>query len=166
MIDQLPQVMPTEGQAANPVSPMPPTSSSSPKKFSPLVLIVIVGLLASAGAAVFIWFRPSTSTFPPQVVSEVSPTPAAKSLTLELTSPVEGEVAVDSEMLVKGKTLPNVTVAIFTETDEEAVESDATGNFETTITLADGINSLTVTAMAEDGQEKKVTLDIVYDAES
>ncbi len=89
-----------------------------------------------------------------------------KTLTLTLDSPKDEELSVNNEILVKGNTLPNTTVVMFNETDEVTVDSDANGNFETTIQLAEGINSLTVTAFAEDGQEKSLTVDIVRNAES
>ena len=65
-------------------------------------------------------------------------------------------------MLVKGQTLPNSTVVIYSNTDETDVESDASGNFEGTTLLATGSNSLVVTAFSDTGEEKSVSLDIVY----
>lgn len=158
--------MSVDGQNTSPTPEAQPVKSSGSNKFSPLLLILVVlGLLISVGAAAVIWFQPKASP-PPQVVIEVTPAPVAKPVTLDVTSPTEGEVAVNSEILVKGKTLPNVTVAVFTESDEDTIESDASGNFETTITLVEGINSLTVIAMTEEGEEKMVTLDVVYDTQS
>ena len=47
-----------------------------------------------------------------------------------------------------------------------SLEADAEGRFETTIGLVDGINQLVVTVFADDGQEKTVTTDVVYEAET
>ncbi|EKD85482.1 MAG: hypothetical protein ACD_38C00014G0001 [uncultured bacterium] len=87
-------------------------------------------------------------------------------MTLTLTSPTDNELAVNQEISVKGQTLPKSTVVVYTENDESSLEADATGRFETTIGLVDGINQLVVTVFADDGQEKTVTTDVVYEAET
>ncbi len=87
-------------------------------------------------------------------------------LSLTLESPASGDIVLDDLVLVKGKTLPQTTVVFYTETDENSMESDSQGNFEGTLTLEIGINTLTVTAFAENGEEKTITLDLVYDEES
>lgn len=67
------------------------------------------------------------------------------------------------QVVVKGKTLPNTAVVFYTDNDQNSVESDTNGQFEGTIALSSGINSLIVTAYAENGEEKSTTLDLVYD---
>jgi len=130
-----------------------------------LVLLFVVGL--SGGGW---WYfsqskSPTTANLSP--LSTGAPSQAAKQdLTLSLTSPDQGALAVNNEMLIKGKTLPNTLVVLFTDGDEETVESNAMGEFESTLLLEPGINTLSVTAFSEDGQEKNVTLDVVYDANS
>ncbi|HCS78171.1 TPA: hypothetical protein DIV55_00320 [Patescibacteria group bacterium] len=135
-----------------------------PKKISPIFFIAL-GVLISLGVAAFIWFRPFTFQQPATSVT-TSPNPVAQTLTLELTSPADGTLSVNQEILVTGKTLPNTTVMLFTETDENSVQSDAGGMFESTITLVNGINSLTVTVFGEDGTEKSQSMDLVYDSET
>lgn len=102
---------------------------------------------------------PSTSKWP-----QISP--ALQALPLLIESPQNEVAVVDNKVLVKGKTLPNVAVIIYSETDETSTESDNKGNFQGKITLVAGINTLTITAFEENGEEKTVTLDIVYDQES
>jgi hypothetical protein len=67
---------------------------------------------------------------------------------------------VDGEMLVKGNTLPSSTVAVYSDIDEDSVESDADGNFETVVNLPAEGGFLTVTAFSQGGEEKTVTLDV------
>lgn len=125
--------------------------------FGAILLIIVVSVLSF-----FLIGSQNKEPQPSPVANMASPKP----LTLTLDSPKDEELSVNDEILVKGKTLPNTTVVMFNEADEATVDSDANGNFETTIKLADGINSLTVTAFAEDGQEKSLTVDVVRNAES
>lgn len=94
-----------------------------------------------------------TPTFPEQ-------TPQ---LFLNLESPAQDTLVTDNKVIVKGKTLPNTLVMFFTEADQNSVESDAGGQFEGELTLENGINTLTVTAYGENGDEKQLAYNLVYD---
>ena len=50
-----------------------------------------------------------------------------------------------------------------TDSKDSMIESDAEGNFSGEIELDSGINNLTVTALRDDGQEKSITQEVVYD---
>ncbi|KKS98094.1 MAG: hypothetical protein UV73_C0003G0036 [Candidatus Gottesmanbacteria bacterium GW2011_GWA2_43_14] len=89
--------------------------------------------------------------------------PSNMFLTLEY--PEADSIAVDQETLVKGRTLPGSTVLIFTDADEETVQSDSQGNFETTIVLSDTSDVLSVTAVSPQGEEKTLDLEINVNAE-
>jgi hypothetical protein len=122
----------------------------------------VVLLLGGLGGFLF-WqqqTRVPSSTTPMPDLSEME-----KPLTIDLESPVDGEVLLGNELLVKGVTFPETTVVFYTETDENSVESDAEGNFEGTLTLESGINSLTVMAFTEKGEEQSFSVDVVYDQE-
>ncbi len=156
-----------------PMSPSPDLSHKVPtsggKKnilVGVLVLLFIVGL--SGGGWWYLSRSKSANTadLSPLPSQTVTTAPAVEDLTLTLSSPDQGALAVNNEMLVKGKTLPNTVVVLFTDGDQETVESNAMGEFESTLLLEPGINTLSVTAYAQDGQEKNVTLDVVYDANS
>ena len=135
----------------------PPLKKLANLKFSKEFKIALLTLsfLALAGGTYF-WF---------QNQSQTSYTPPLKqeSFSLVVDNPKDGELAVNGEILVTGTTAPNSSVAVFTETDETIVESNNTGHFETTVKLAQGINSLNVTAFDQNGQEKTVSIDVVYD---
>lgn len=158
MVNNTEDVKPSEP----PVTETPqnlPQKKITPKKelvlgLGALVMIVVLSLVYVK------WFSPKT---PIPVVPTAEQT--TKVLTLSLESPTDGELAVNDEILVSGKTLPNTTVVVFTENDETSFESDAAGYFESTIKLINGINQLVVTAFADDGQEKAVILDVVHDSE-
>jgi hypothetical protein len=127
--------------------------------------IVFIVLLVLLGGGFLLAQQMQTKSVPAPTVALPSPQVIAQPLTLTLNSPKAGELAVNNEILVTGKTLPNTTVTVFTETDEAVVESDAAGNFETTMKLTSGINSLNVSAFSDSGEEKTVSMDVVYDSQ-
>jgi|SRR3989344_461879 len=120
-------------------------------------ILVLLLILAGLGGLGFLYYNSTykSSTLIPSSTSQ---------LTLTLNSPTEGEVIKDNKIQVKGKTNPNATVAIYTDSDMNSIEADSYGNFEGIIGLVSGINTVTVTAFAENGDEKSLALDIVNDS--
>lgn len=140
-----------------------PTVQGPKKSSKGLIIFVIVALLISVGASLYIWLAPGS---PKLIQSLPSPVSKTSALTLDLQSPKDGELSINNEVLIKGKTLPGITVAIFTENDEATVESNQDGSFESSLKLSEGINSVTVTAFNGEGEEKSTTIDVVYDTET
>lgn len=134
------------------------------KPLTKLQTISLIGtflILFTVGG--FLWYRAKLSK-PVLVFNRSGSTqPILAPLTLTLESPVDEQLFIGEELLVKGKTLPNIPVVVFTDTDTNSTESDEKGSFETTIVLAGGINSLTVSAFADNGEEKSLALNLVYD---
>ena len=137
------------------VEQQPEVPRGQPKKLIGIFILVVLLL----GVTV-IAIQKSQNQQVPETPQETT-----ESLVLSLSSPTEGDIAVDGEIVVRGKTLPNTTVVIYTQSDETSVESDENGNFEETILLVDGENTLTVTAFSEDGQEKSMTVTVVSGGE-
>lgn len=160
-----PSVLPQPPTSPSPTADIPPVVTPPKSRALPLTVLglVLVALIGS-GAIILIKFSPRPST-PPQLAQAVPATPAPQPLFLELTSPKSGEQAVDSEIIASGRTLPDTTVIIYTESDETSVESDADGKFETTITLGDGSNVITATAFSENGEEASQSIVVVYDSQ-
>lgn len=144
-----------------------PHESTSPKmvvtfrdpKFRVLLL---VGALI---VATLIFFMVYVSKQSQEGTADMT-TKTAQPLLLSLQSPTEDSVVTDDTVIVQGKTLPNTTAVFYTETDENSVESDASGNFQGEILLTVGINTLTVVVYGKNGEEKSVVMDIVYNPES
>jgi hypothetical protein len=126
-----------------------------------MAVVILILLTVGIAIALLYVFRGREA----ESVTIAPPTETPKVLSLSIESPNDGTVATDGEVMVKGKTLPNTAVVFYTDTTDNSVESDGSGNFEGKIALASGINTLTVTAIDEGGEEKSVTLDIVYDEE-
>lgn len=127
-----------------------------------IYIILAILLFCAMLLALFFFWNNKPNLTQQTVTPTITPAP---SLFLTLESPNDKTVVENSMLVVKGKTLPNIAVAFVTETNENSVESDQTGNFEGTITLNDGINSLVVTAYTEDGTEESKSMNIVYDSQ-
>lgn len=165
---------PDSDPVSNPPTPnnAPPSTyieadapSSSKMK---LILIVFVVMLIAIGAGYYYLTmqKPadtstSNTTQPTsQTQPKVTPT---ETMALVLSSPTDSTLVKTDKVKVSGKTSPNATVVIYTETRDTSLEADEKGNFETEIALSGGINTLTVTAFSDKGEEKTVTLNVTYD---
>lgn len=93
----------------------------------------------------------------------VPPTQLESTVFITLDSPIDGTLVTGATLPVRGRTIPNATITLFTESHENFIESDDTGYFEGTIQLTPGINTLTVTVFGENDEEKSITLDVVND---
>jgi hypothetical protein len=125
-----------------------------------VLAVALAGIFAGGGAGVahFIAKRP-----PPGVLAVPAMAKPATELTLVLTSPTTATSSENKLLKVTGTTLPNVPVVIFTRAHFNSGQGDETGNFEIEIELVEGTNTLTVTALTTDGQEKTVTEEVVYE---
>lgn len=142
-----------------PPSPAPTEATTTPQKSSPKLLTVLVAILLISLVGVGYLIITKSQPQEEPIAPEITETP----LFLSLDSPTDESVVLGDEITVKGKTLPSSTVVFYTDTNQGSVESDTSGQFEGTLALASGINSLTVTAFDTKGEEKTMTLDLVYD---
>ncbi len=134
------------------------------KNNTPLIAAVALVVILLAGGLVFLALKSKPEVIEPLTIPEVKT--EIKPLTLQLVSPSDGELAVNDEILVKGTTLPNSTVVIYTESDQTSIQSSSSGDFESTVKLTSGINSVNVSAFTDDGQEKSLSIGVVYDTPS
>lgn len=105
-------------------------------------------------------FSLSSQTPPPVSLGEQPKAP----LGLTLSSPVDGMVITEGEVLIEGVTSPGASVVFYTEEEQNSVDVDDNGQFEGIIKLNNpGLNTLIVTAFANTGEEKTLTMDLVYD---
>lgn len=131
--------------------------------FAPVLIILLLAAAVAVGLFLYTQWQPGAAPS-----TQPAPAPRAqRPLDLTIDSPTDGGLAVDQKLMVKGKTLPNTTVVIYTEEgDQNIIVSDPVGKFEGSIGLVEGINSFTVTAFAESGEEKTMNMDVVYNRES
>lgn len=130
----------------------------SQRGFAPiLVLLFLVIVIAVAGAVLYTNLNKG---------GEITNLAEPKELTLSLLSPSENTSAVDDQILIKGKTLPNTTVVLYSEFDEEILQSNTNGDFEGKLFLDSGKNVLTISAFSDTGEEKTLNLEIDYKPKS
>lgn len=130
-------------------------------------IAVIIGILV-AGIAFYIY--QSMKVLPPSKLRTISvlqpsPTPQA-SIFLSLQEPTDEDVVDKKVINVAGKTAPNATVVVSTDTDDQIVTASSVGDFSTTVTIGNNTNTLEVTAIAPDGQEAKAQKTITFSTES
>lgn len=86
--------------------------------------------------------------------------PVKKPLFLTILSPGDQTGHVNGEVLVSGQTLPNTVVAVYSDTDDTMMESDATGAFEGTVVVSSNGGLLRISAFAKTGEEVSQTVAI------
>jgi len=85
-----------------------------------------------------------------------------KELSLIIEEPTDLAIVEENKVTIKGKTAPKAIVLAYTDESEASVESDAQGSFKTEVDLKEGVNELVVTSFGDDGQEKSVSMSVVY----
>lgn len=146
-----------------PIVTPPISDTPAPKKSNLIPLLLVLGLVVAIALPVTLYFTGNLST--PQTEAPVSQplvkaSPTAIPFFLTVLSPSDTTAAVAGEILVSGKTLPGTTVAIVTDSDDELLESDASGNFESTVVVGNAGGNLQITAYGTDGEEKTQTFTI------
>ena len=108
---------------------------------------------------------PPLSPTPTPPLATVSPQPTSvpkESIPLSIITPEDGEIFNQSEVELKGKTLPGAVVVLIYPEGENIVEADEEGEFVSQIELVGGANEIKVTAYDEEGNKKEEILTVVY----
>lgn len=129
----------------------------SQRGFAPIILVSLLAVIALALAVIYTNLNKG---------EEIINLTQSKPLTLSLSSPSENTSAVDDQILIKGKTLPNTTVVLYSESDEEILQSNTNGDFEGKLFLDSGKNALTISAFSDTGEEKTLNLEVDYNPKS
>lgn len=130
-------------------------------------LAVVVGILV-AGA--FFYFYQQTKTIPQnqtKVISLAQPTPTLKpSIFLSVDKPTDEEVVDTKIISVSGKTDPMSIIIITTNSEDQIITPAQNGNFSATVTIDNGANKITITAIAQNGEEVKIVRTVTYSTEN
>lgn len=147
------QPVPQQTESVTDDQPLTPDAADKPKPQQNKFIIVLVVLIALiAGIAGLILNRSSDTSPATTIKPEITP------LFLSLTSPKDLAGAVEGEVLVSGKTLPDTTVAIYSDMDDSTVVSDADGMFESTVVVGESGGLIRVSAFSDSGEEKTETI--------
>ncbi len=117
-------------------------------------IAVVVGLLvAGVGFYFFTSSKMQPKTKNPTVASATPhPTDTSK-LSLTITNPQSESVTTKSLTTISGSTSPDATVMINTGSTDSVVTPSSSGAFSSDISLDDGENQITITAIATSGEE-------------
>ncbi len=87
-----------------------------------------------------------------------------KSFTLNLDQGDDG-LTYESQMLISGKTGPNMEILIFTNTDNLIIKSKIDGTFSTSLELEEGVNNIKVIVFDTMGDFREETRTVYYSEE-
>lgn len=102
--------------------------------------------------------EPTSSAGPAGVTAEQTDS----AIPLVLVSPLDLSLVTTSTASVEGKTLPNTSLIIQTETDTYFIRTGPDGTFSKDVGLTSGSNDLTVTAVGDNGEKTQKTVTVVY----
>lgn len=130
-------------------------------------IAVVIGL-AVAGILFYVYQMTKTvsPTTPRQNgLTVATPTPDSNHF-LTITTPREEDIVSNKTITISGKTTPDATVIVSSNTDEQVVTPAQNGNFTLTQLLENGANQIQITAIFPTGEEKTVTRTVSYTTES
>lgn len=139
--------------------------------FKELILAIIFGGLIGFGATgTYIAFKKkpapivNNSQIETNVTPSVSvaPTLAPTKNNLNIFQPQDESVVSDSKLVLKGQTDNYAIVIITTPDNSYSTTADSSGNFDTNINLAPGINHLKITSISQSDIENNSELFITY----
>lgn len=129
-------------------------------------IMVVIGLLV---AGVAFYFYQTTKVVNPNSAISANPTPtqAPKSnIFLTINTPTNEEVVTNKTLIISGKTLPEATVVIVTNSDQLIVNPTSQGDFSTTITLESDQNLIRINALSSNGEIATIERTVTYSTES
>ena len=137
-----------------------------------VILAIIVGVVIGGLTAFMTLFLPKFLSKSPssQIETETAneeeliPTLSAES-SLTLENPQNESIFSEDEITVSGKTRASALLVVISPVDEQAIEADDKGNFETEISLEEGDNEITVTVYNDDKQEETKSVTVYYSEE-
>lgn len=130
------------------------------------LVAIVIGLLVAGGA---FYLYQMTKTLPPQetkaiTISHPTPTPDTGNF-LVLDSPKDQEVVTKKTISLSGKTLPDATIIISSESDDQVIKPARSGSFTATHTIGDDSNLLTVIAVFPNGEEQTIMRTVNFSTE-
>lgn len=128
---------------------------------------VLIGLLA-AGLAFYFYQSTKTVSTPNQItLNAPTPTPTPKpTVYISLSNPEDESIVSSKTLTVSGKTNPDATVIIYTDSTQQVIQPSTQGDFSTTITIGDGENLIKMTSILPSGETIMVQRTVTYSTEN
>lgn len=132
-----------------------------------VVLAIIIGIILGGIVLYGIKIANQSATQGPTSGTEASntnnPTPTPTPVnTISIISPTDHAVLFSPTVTLKGKTQPNISVAITTDSGDTIINSDDQGNFSTDATLIGGENNISAVAVFPDESTASASISIIY----
>jgi len=132
--------------------------------FALLSVMIFVGAIGCAGeeATTTTTTPTPTPTQTPTTTPVSSPTTTPANLFLTVTAPQNESVLSSANIEVSGITTAGAVVSVSVDGTLAIADVDASGDFETMITLLEGPNFIEVVASDQQGNEESSTLTVIY----
>lgn len=132
-----------------------------------IFIAVTLGLLATTiGFFLYESAKPEKGSTQPTPEKTLTTTPQTNSgILLEITEPKDESLTTKRSILVKGRTDPENTLIISSNTDDVVASPTPEGDFTATITIDAGVNTLTTQAITPTGESKKDIRTISFSSE-
>jgi hypothetical protein len=128
---------------------------------------VLIGLLAAGIAFYFYQSTKTVSSSNQIVLNAPTPTPTPKPTAyIALNAPAD-EIVVDNKILVvNGKTNPDSTMIIYTDSGQQVIQPSTQGDFSITLTLGNGQNLIKLMSILPSGEKTSLQRTVTYSTES
>ncbi len=134
-----------------------------------LSFIAVLGGILVAGVAFY--FYQGTKIISPSKTKTVTlatptPTPLPSGIFLGIDIPKDETVVDTKSITFSGKTISDAVVIISTGVLDQTVKPVTTGNFSATVGLDNGVNTIKITAIAQNGEQVEATKTVTFSTES
>lgn len=136
----------------------------STKTFALSQLLILILGITFIGSLYYLLNVQYQSRVQPFLAGPITNSP--KSLSLEVTDPADDSLVFKSNLLLSGKTLPNLKILISSDQKDQVTTSSADGSFSSSLTLNSGPNKISITVFSATGEEKTVTKNVYFSNES
>lgn len=88
-----------------------------------------------------------------------------KSFTLTLDQPFDNSLVFEDNLLISGKSNPNMKVLIYSDTLDLVVKTKSDGKFSQSLDLEEGVNNIKVVVFDEEGDSREESRTVYYSKE-
>lgn len=141
---------------------MPKDRVLSTKTFVVSHLIILILALAFFGGLYYILYLDKF------IKDDFSYTPVTKepvSLFLEITAPEDDILVTDGNLIVSGKTRPDVAIIISSNNTDIGLQAGKDGQFSRVFPLTTGPNIIEIVAFDQEGNSKSITKSVFFSEE-
>lgn len=130
------------------------------------IVALVVGLLVAGIAFYFFKITAAKPADNSKTISILSPTPSPLPSTfLIVDKPKDEEVVTTKTVTVSGRTTADAVLVVVVNDQEDIIEPMSNGDFSATITLEDGQNIISISAIFSNGESKTIKKTVTVSTE-